>query len=135
VVTFLHPVRERTILTPEYAGCSVVEQINLFNEEEVLAEREVSFSKIPYGDYFKVRTYYYLKGAGDKCILEYGFCVVFVKKTVWSGKIESTTRAENIDLWKEFIQPFMMREATKIKENKNAEEIKEEDEKTSEISR
>jgi hypothetical protein len=102
------------MLTPEHAACSVVENIYLFSQDEVLQEREVSFSKIPYGDYFNVRTYFYLVGKGETCHLEYGFCVDFVKKTVWKSKIESTTKAENIDLWTDFIKPLMLTESARI---------------------
>ena len=50
------------MFAPEAAGCSATESLYLFNKDEVLLEREVFFSKIPYGDHFKFRSFYYLKG-------------------------------------------------------------------------
>lgn len=74
-VGFVHPVREKVMFAPESATCSAIDHIYLFNHNEMLAEREVAFSKIPYGDHFKFKSYYHLKSKGEGCTLEYGFYV------------------------------------------------------------
>lgn len=103
------------MFAPEFAGCSATDFLYLFEQGESLWEREVLFNKIPYGDHFKSRSYIHLKGLEpNKCRLEYGFATVFIKKTVWQGKIESSSKSENIEYWEKVLKPQLLLESDVI---------------------
>ena len=83
-LNFLHPVREKVLFAPDFATCTAVDTFYLLNEKEALIEKDVSFTKIPYGDHFKFRSFYHLKEISDSATkLEYGFYIHFVKKTMF----------------------------------------------------
>lgn len=107
------------MFTPEFAGCSAADSLYLLNRNEVLHEKDVSFSKIPYGDHFKCRTYWHAKSKpeGSKgCLVEYGFYVLFVKKTVWQTKIENSSKAENTECWEKGLKILLLEEEKNLKE-------------------
>lgn len=112
-LNFLHPVKEKVMFAPEAAGCNATEHLYLFNRDEVLLEREVLFYKIPYGDHFKFRSFYHLKGRGSSCVIDYGYLTIFVKKTVWQGKIESSSKSEIRNFGSESSSPNLKQKPAK----------------------
>lgn len=102
------------MFAPESVTVSSNDTIYLFNKNEVLFEKELSFSKIPYGDHFKCRVYYHLKTKAGGCTLNHGFYVHFVKSTVWKGKIEASSKSENTEVWEKFQRDLILKEVLRF---------------------
>ena len=72
------------MFAPDFATCSAVDTFYLLNDKEALIEKDVSFTKIPYGDHFKFRSFYNIKELTQNSTrLEYGYYIHFVKKTMF----------------------------------------------------
>lgn len=67
------------MFAPDVVVCSAEDVIYMFNKEEVLLEKEVSFTKIPYADHFTCRNYWHIKATESGCHTEYGYYIHFVK--------------------------------------------------------
>lgn len=61
-------------------------------------DREITFSKIPYCDYFAVRFQYHVTQLDDSTKLEIKLYVHFMKSTVFESKIQNSTIGENAEI-------------------------------------
>ena len=71
-------------------------------------ERDMGFTKIPYGDHFRFNGYYHINSTGiSRCTVEFGFMINFLKNTVWRSKIESSNLAETLESWNLGTKPYI----------------------------
>lgn len=92
-MSFQHPIK--IYLGAKYGTCHEVQRFRVYNNSHLVIETSQEVSNVPYGDYFTVQGLWEVETDGNNfCIVRVYTNVAFSRKTMWKGKIETSTIEE-----------------------------------------
>ncbi|KAK3127067.1 hypothetical protein QOZ80_7AG0567860 [Eleusine coracana subsp. coracana] len=102
-VSFLHPIK--IYLGAKFGTCQEVQKLRVYKNRHVVIQTSQSIGDAPYGDHFTVEGIWDIEQDNkdeSSCFLRIYLNVAFLKKTIFRGKIEQSTKdecREVFDLW------------------------------------
>ncbi|XP_062099291.1 protein VASCULAR ASSOCIATED DEATH 1, chloroplastic isoform X2 [Humulus lupulus] len=122
-VSFLHPIK--LYFGAKFGGCQETQKFRLYKNSHLVIETSQEVSDVPYGDYFRVEGLWDVERDADEskecCVLRVYLNVVFLRRTVWKGKIVQSTLEECREAYGTWISM-----AHELLKKKNLEKQKEE---------
>ncbi|KAI4364494.1 hypothetical protein MLD38_020576 [Melastoma candidum] len=102
-VSFLHPIK--IYLGARCGSCQELQKFRVFKNSNLVIQTSQKISDVPYGDYFHVEGLWDVRRDGDEsCSLSVYTRVVFVKKTMFKGKIAQSTVEECREAYASWIE-------------------------------
>ncbi|KAK7277158.1 hypothetical protein RIF29_18309 [Crotalaria pallida] len=121
-VSFQHPIK--LYLGAKFSGCHVVQKYRVYKNSHLVIETSQDVTDVPYSDYFRVEGLWDVERHKDEskecCILRVYVNVMFLKKTIFKGKIVQSTIEECREAY-----ALWMNMAHELLKQKNGEEQQE----------
>ncbi|CAN6205421.1 unnamed protein product [Urochloa humidicola] len=94
-VSFLHPIK--IYLGAKFGTCQEVQKLRVYKNRHLVIQTSQSIGDAPYGDHFTVEGIWDVEQDsldGNCCFLRIYLNVAFLKKTIFRGRIEQSTKDE-----------------------------------------
>ncbi|CAL5072647.1 unnamed protein product [Urochloa decumbens] len=94
-VSFLHPIK--FYLGARFGSCQEVQKLRVYKNRHLVIQTSQSIGDAPYGDHFTVEGIWDVEQDsldGNCCFLRIYLNVAFLKKTIFRGRIEQSTKDE-----------------------------------------